>query len=227
MVSLNYDKKRVIKLNNKTRNIIASLYVISLFVLLVGTTFSFFTTKTQIASLSPKVEATTATRNQTIFETIGSIGIYPNATNFKLGEDSLSSTVNANVYFTHSKTDPVTSDKYDIVLNITENNFEYSTLDKTPELVLTLISPNGEVKYVGGLDYKTITDNKGNTISGFDITALDKPITIANNIEISTTNEETITQKWEIIITYVNLGVSQNLNYDKKLSGIIEVKRAE
>lgn len=225
MVSLNYDKKRVIKLNNKTRNIIASLYIVALLMLLIGTTFSFFTV-IKTANVNPAAEVKSASTNEILFEVKDKIEIYPTAANFKAGGDNISSEVTGTVKFTRN-TEDFDSEKYNVILNIANNNFEYSTEEKTPELILEVTGPDGVVKEIEGLSYESVIDNKGNTITGFDITNKTGAINIATDKVITAdmgSNNET-THEWKIKVTYVNLNVSQNANYEKELSGTIQIKR--
>lgn len=225
MVSLNYDKKRVIKLNNKTRNIIASLYIVALLMLLIGTTFSFFTV-IKTANVNPAAEVKSASTNAILFEVKDKIKIYPTAANFKAGGDNISSEVTGTVKFTRN-TEDFDSEKYNVILNIANNNFEYSSEEKTPELILEVTGPDGVVEEIEGLTYKSVIDNKGNTITGFDITTKTGAINIATDKVITAdmgSNNET-THEWKIKVTYVNLNVSQNANYEKELSGTIQIKR--
>lgn len=214
-------------MNNKTRNIIASLYIVAILMLVIGTTFSFFTT-VRMANVSPVVETSSATTNEILFEIINKIEIYPNGSNFKIGKESLSSSVNAKVTLTHSESDLSESEFYNVILNISTNEFEYSTIDKTPELILAVTSPDGEITSIDGLTYKTVTDNKGTPISGFDITDFKGEIAIIKNKEITVKDKDVniVAHNWVVKVTYVNLGVSQNINYDKELSGNIEIAKA-
>ncbi len=225
MVSLNYDKKRVIKLNNKTRNIIASLYIVALLMLLIGTTFSFFTV-IKTANVNPAAEVKSASTNEILFEVKDKIEIYPTAANFKAGGDNISSEVTGTVKFTRN-TEDFDSEKYNVILNIANNNFKYSTEEKTPELILEVTGPDGVVEEIEGLSYESVIDNKGNTINGFDITTKTGAINIATDkvitADMGSNNEAT--HEWKIKVTYVNLNVSQNANYEKELSGTIQIKR--
>lgn len=217
----------MIKLNKKTRIIITSLYVLSLIFLIIGTTYSFFTT-TKIANIKPTVKTSTASTNYILFTVENSIEIYPNAGNFKIGGENLSSSVKANVSFTHSASDPSTSEKYDLFLNIESNSLTYSTESKTPELLLLVTGPNNEkLTSIDGLQYVTVLDGQNNEVSGFDITTKTGKINIAKDAVIeSATAGTNVVHDWTITVTYVNLGEDQNNNNDKELTGKVQVQRA-
>lgn len=97
---------------------------------------------------------------------------------------------------------------YDIVLNISDNTFEY-TLDNKPELILTITDPNGfEIDSINGLDYVT-----QNGVSGFDVTSaigtipveLDRKI-LSNDINI---------EEWEFTLTFMSYLFDQSINENK------------
>lgn len=215
-------------MNNKTRNILASLYIVALLMLAVGTTFSYFTT-VKTSNINPAVEAGSAKTNEILFEIINKIDIYADASNFQAGDESITSSVDAKVTLTHGESDTSESEYYNAILNISTNEFEYSTLDKKPELILTVNGPDGEITNIDGLTYKNVSDNKGNVISGFDITNLEGKIAIVKNKEITVKDQDTNTaiENWKIKVTYVNLDASQNINFEKELNGTIQFERAE
>lgn len=223
MISFNYDKKRVIYLNNKTRNIIISLYVVALIALIVGTTFSYFTV-INVASTTPKVETKTATLNYILFDTGNAISLTPDDSNFRKGMGNVSADTYARVYLKHAEGDTAASVKYNIFISIEKNTLEYSNEDA--ELILEVTDPNGNVvTSIENLNYTSVVDGDGNTIKGFDITTAKGDYYITSNREISTESE--LTETWNAKVTYVNLNTIQDKNYDKELKGIIKIEKAE
>ena len=104
----------------------------------------------------------------------------------KSGETFAKATLTAN-----NATNNATRNYY-IYLDITSNNFEYTTVDNQAELLLKVTDPDGtEVTTLGSLERKT---SGGET--GFDITESTGLITIADNYEITSTG--TVTQEWQI-----------------------------
>ena len=101
---------------------------------------------------------------------------------------------------------------YYIYLDITSNDFEYTTSDEQAELLLKVTDPDGsEVTTLGSLERKT---SGGET--GFDITESTGIITIADNYEIVSTGTET--QEWQIEVIFANLDADQNANTGKTFS---------
>ena len=98
------------------------------------------------------------------------------------------------------------------MLNITNNNFVYTTDDNQTELFLSVTDPEGNpVTSISGLTPVTIDG-----VQGFDITTKAGLITIANNYEITTTS--TTTQEWNITVTFVNLDSDQQANTEKSFN---------
>ena len=125
----------------------------------------------------------------------------------------------------HNKTNNATKYYY-LYLLISQNEFMYSQNENTPELILTITKPDGtELTTLDGLTYKTVTDGKGTTIKGFDITTKRGLITIANNKKITTTS--TIEEKWSITLTLVNYDVNQIDNLGKMFSSRLIIQQDE
>ncbi len=209
-------------MNKKTRNIITFVYTLVLIALLAGATFSFFTV-INVASVSPKVETSTATLDYILFDTGNDISIYPNESNFKVGMDSLSSSTYASAYLKHSEGNTAASIKYNVILNIETNTLEYSA--EQPELILQVTDNDGNaITKIDDLEYVTTTDGKNQTISGFDITTKKGQFYIQKLRSLQTSSE--ILEKWNIKVIFVNLGESQNKNLNKELKGTVQVEKA-
>ncbi len=212
-------------MNRKTRNIIAALYVVSLLALVTGATYSFFTV-IRVYKVAPKVEAETATLNYILFDTGNPISIYPNTENFREGMGNISSATFARVFLRHAEGDEAATVKYNLFINIESNTLTYSVNENKPELILELKDYNGnEVTNIEGLEYKEVTDGKGNVIKGFDITTKVGKFRIAENREITTETE--LTERWDAKVTYVNLSESQDNNLEKELKGYIRIEKVE
>ncbi|MBS5806080.1 MAG: hypothetical protein KIC90_02775, partial [Firmicutes bacterium] len=105
-------------------------------------------------------------------------------------------------------------------LNVSNNTFTYTQNENTPELLLTITDASGnEITSITGLTYKTVTDGKGTSISGFDITTKTDLITLFDNREITATPAKT--EQWNVTVTFVNYNVNQTgnagKNFDAKL----------
>ena len=99
---------------------------------------------------------------------------------------------------------------YNIYLIIESNDFEYTTEEGTPELLLNVTDPNGNpVENITGLVHYE---------DGFDITTRTGGFLLIPDYEITATDVETI-QDWLIEVTFVNLDSDQNANTGKTLTG--------
>lgn len=205
-------------MNKKLRNVLMSVYVLSLIIMLSGATYAYFT-YIRVSSVSPIVEAKTATVGSILFSINSNIGIDVNISNFKSGMPSLSDEVNASATLMVDG-DSYFTEKYYLYLNIEDNPIIYTTNEEYPELMLTVIDPEGnELTELEDLEYKTIVDSNNETIRGFDITTKNGIIYIANNYEIRT--NDVLKQEWKVIVTFVNLDSDQNSNMGKQFIGKI------
>lgn len=212
-------------MSKKATNIILIIYVIALTVLVIGATYAHFT-YIKVSRVSPKVDVEAATLNYIMFDIGSPIFINPTTENFTEGMDNLTGETYASVFLKRENGTEVSKLKYNLYLEISDNSLTYSTVSKTPELLLNVYDPDGkEVKEIEGLTYVTIKDGKNNEIRGFDITEGLGRYYITKSREISTTNE--ITEKWDAKVTYVNLKESQDGNLEKVLNGLIRIEKAE
>lgn len=146
-----------------------------------------------------------------------------NATSTTLAENGTNYVVstNAHIKLKANSTTNMTTYTYDLILNINENTFTYIS-DNTPEIILTVTSPNGdELNQLGTLTYGTF-----NGVSGFDITTITGEINIGNNYSISSNSTSSYTeQDWTIKITYLNHTYDQSANYGHSLKTELSLKK--
>ncbi len=212
-------------MSKKTRNILLALYIVALSTLVTGATFAFFTV-IKVSNVSPRLDVETANLNFISFDIGNPIFINPTVENFKEGMDSLSDSTFASAFLRRDQGSEKTMVDYNVLLNIEENTLTYSTSNNSPELLIKVIGPSGEeIKEIEGLNYVTVTDNKGVIISGFDITTKIGTFYITKNRHLETESE--VLEKWNAEVTYVNLSESQDGNLDKKLNGYIRIEKAE
>ena len=158
------------------------------------------------------------------FETGSSLAFTADQDTFANGKASLSDTTFAKAILTaNNKTNSATNN-YNLYLNISDNNFTYTQDTNTPELLLQITdASNNSITSIDGLTYKTVTDNKNTSISGFDITNKTGLINLFANREITTTS--TKTEEWTIKITFVNYNKDQSANAGKTFSGQILISK--
>lgn len=198
------------------------LYVISLSIMLIGATYAYFTV-IKISTVIPESTIKSATTELLYFFVGDDIKILASDDNFKDGMNSLSSSSYAKAKLIKGDADAKMKHKYNIYLDIDENDFEYTQGSANPELIISVTGPDGEVKNIKNLSYKSIVDNKGITYKGFDITTKTGKFMIAEEYAIETDDETT--QNWDINATLVNLGNNQDINKGKTFSGKIIIEK--
>ncbi len=111
---------------------------------------------------------------------------------------------------------------YSVYADFTNNSFVYTTAEKTAELLLNVVDPEGnEVTTIEGLTRVTVTDATGKSYTGFDVTEVNKMIRLHDLKEITTTSK--IEEKWTMSVTFVDLPSSQTNNLNKELSANINL----
>lgn len=153
--------------------------------------------------LKPDIKINANTVDTFTFETGSAISLNINQENFASGAGNQSGTTFAKAMLTANNKTNTASEHYYMYLNISENTFTYTQDENVPEILLTIKDEsNNEITSINGLIYKTVTDGKGSSISGFDITNQSGLITIFENREITTSSSTT--EEWNITLTYVN-----------------------
>ena len=125
------------------------------------------------------------------------------------------------VTLTANNTNNMATYSYYIYLNIPTNTFVYTTPENTPEILLNIIGPDGEITDISGLNYGTTYG-----VSGFDVTTYKGLINIALEKEISSTSStEKTVHEWTISLTYLNLNTNQAENYGNTLVPEIMIRK--
>ncbi len=119
---------------------------------------------------------------------------------------------------------------YNVYFTINENNFDYTTLDEIPEIILTITDPDGEeITDIPGLTHIGSDSEKYQGVAGFDVTRYSGTVAVKENQEISlamvqNTNME---QSWTFTLTYINLDYNQSANLDKSLKVEIKMQQSK
>ena len=211
-------------MNNKKTTVITISATLALILLVATATFAYF--QADLGN-NKEVDVTVSTVPKTdllSFAVGDPLALQADETSFVKGGDSVSDTTTATALLTaNNKTNNATKYYY-LYLLISQNEFLYSQNENTPELILTITKPDGtELTTLNGLTYKTVTDGKGTTIKGFDITTKKGLITIADNRKITTTS--TIEEQWSITLTLVNYDVNQIDNLGKMFSSRLIIQQ--
>ena len=208
--------------NQKTK-IISIASIIALALTLVTATFAYFMAQTgEGKSTDIKINASTV--DTLTFEAGAAISLNLNQENFASGKGNQTGTTFAKAMLTANNKTNTATEHYYMYLNISNNTFTYSIDNNTPEILLSIKDgSNNEITTLTGLTYKTVTDGKGATIKGFDITTKSGLITILNNREITTTS--TKTEEWNVTVTFVNYNSNQAGNAGKNFSAKLMVQK--
>ena len=209
--------------NKKQAIILSVVAIVALLSLILGATFAYFRASGNSGS-STNVNVTTYTSDLLTFEIGNDIAVYADQTSFASGKGNATGSTFAKAILTaNNKTNTATKNYY-VYLNISENTFTYTQNESTPELLLTIKDTSGnEITSITGLTHKTVTDGKGASISGFDITTKSGVITLFDNREI--TANPTKTEEWNITVTFVNYNANQTGNAGKSFNAKLMIQQ--
>ena len=211
-------------MENKKQAIILSVIAsLVLLALIVGATYAYFQASGGTGT-NADVKVTTYTTDVFNFEVGNDISIYADATSFASGKgNAVGSTFAKAILTANNKTNTATEHYY-LYLNISNNTFTYTQNENTPELLLTITDASGNaVTDITSLTYKKVTDGKGASISGYDITNKSGEITLFNNKEI--TASPTKTDEWNITVTLVNYDKDQSNNMGKSFNAKLMIQK--
>ncbi len=210
-------------MENKKTKLVSSIAIIALVLTVITATYAYFQAQTGEGSQTD-VKINASTIDTLSFETGSSLTFTADQNTFANGKASLSDTTFAKAILTaNNKTNSATNN-YNLYLNISDNNFTYTQDTSTPELLLQITdASNNSITSIDGLTYKTVTDNKNTSISGFDITNKTGLINLFTNRAITTTS--TKTEEWTIKITFVNYNKDQSANAGKSFAGQILISK--
>ena len=202
--------------NKKNTILLTVIAVATLLVAVVGATFAYFTAQGGTSVQTP-VNVTTASTSNGSFQTSGAITINANQENF--GQDAGDQTGQATGTVTYTASSTAASDFcYTVTLDITANNFEYTTEGSTPELTFTA------EKQANAASITSPTT----LIDAQDITTTSTDIQIPNAVsgsdyvhKISAGQGATVNDQWRFTVTFVNLDSDQNENTGKSFTGQI------
>ena len=194
---------------NKKNIVFMAVAAIILIVVTLGATYAYFQAQgTGGANIDTNI--ITGTTDLLSFSFGDEINIQANEENFAEGMPSLSDSTTGSAILRANNTTNSATATYNIYLIIESNDFEYTTEEGTPELLLNVTDPNGKkVENITGLVHYE---------NGFDITTRTGGFLLIPDYEISATDVETI-QDWLIEVTFVNLDSDQNANTGKTLTG--------
>ena len=202
--------------------------------LVIGASFAYFAS-TQSGAGTVPVTVTTktvdtvtiASGNNENYTGSPNISITATPDNFGSSNDDLKGTAYAKITLQTSNAANHTATRpYTLKLKITNNNFNYSLNSSQPDLLLRVTKGSTELTTISGLNYKTVTNNKNHSVSGFDITDKSGTITLkSETISLSTGSGgmKSQTDKWKVEVILVNYGRNQNNITGKSFAANIEL----
>ena len=203
--------------------ILSVVAVVTLIVLVVGATYAYFSAQGGSAT-STNLNVTTYTTDVFTFAAGDEINLEITQSNFASGKGNAVGNTFASATLTANNKTNTATEHYYLYLNIENNDFEYTVNNTTPELMLTITDSEGnEVTDIEGLTHTTVTDAKGATVSGYDITTKRGLLTLFKNREITATPRKE--EKWNITITFVNYDKDQTKNANKSLSAKVMIQK--
>ena len=210
--------------NRKNTILLTVIAVATLLVAVVGATFAYFTAQGG-SSVQTPVNVQTANTSNGSFVTNGSISINANQENFYEGAGDQKSTATATVTYTASSTS-ASDFCYTVGLQVTTNNFEYTTDGSTPELTFTARKSANAADLTSAttmINQRDITTTTASTLIQVPNTAEGSDFTH----KISAGQGATINDQWDFTVTLVNLDSDQNANTGKSLTGQIVFDQVE
>ena len=210
-------------MDNKKIKIVSIISIIALALTLVAATYAFFVAQTgEGAQTDIKINANTV--DTFTFEAGSALNLSLNQENFASGKGNQTGTTFAKAMLSANNKTNTATEHYYLYLNISKNTFTYSIDNNTPEILLSIKDgSNNEITSVSGLTYKTVTDGKGASIKGFDITTKKGLVTILNNREITTTSSKT--EQWNVTVTFVNYNSNQAGNAGKNFTAKLMIQK--
>ena len=210
-------------MDNKKIKIVSIISIIALALTLVAATYAYFVAQTgEGAQTDIKINANTV--DTFTFEAGSALNLSLNQENFASGKGNQTGTTFAKAMLSANNKTNTATEHYYMYLNISNNTFTYSIDNNTPEILLSIKDgSNNEITTLTGLTYKTVTDGKGTTLKGFDITKKSGLVTILNNREITTTSAKT--EQWNVTVTFVNYNSNQAGNAGKNFSAKLMIQK--
>ncbi len=200
--------------------------VVTLLVLTIGVTFSYFMARTGEGKQAGTTITADTVDDLKFNVSKENLSLNINQFNFASGAGNLTDNVTATAMLKANSTKNTATYNYYVYFQIESNDYVYTTTDKKPEIVLSITGPNGEITSVDGLTYVSATNADGTVVKGFDITTLGKSITkIADSYEISSSSSTNYTnQEWIFTVTFINLDTNQSENQNKNLTGKVLIQ---
>ena len=212
-------------MESKKKKIGLVITIVFLVALVIGATYAYFQAQTGTGAATD-IEISANTVDTFSFEVGDPLRFTANQFTFTEGGNNASATTFAKAILTANNKTNNATEHYYLYLNITNNSFTYSKDSTKPELLLQITDKSGNaITDISGLDYKTITNGAGASISGYDVTTKGGLITLFDNKEITTTS--TTEEQWNVTLTFINYEFNQADNGGKTFNAKLMIQKNE
>ena len=159
-------------MESRKTKIISVVAIVALALTVIMATYAYFNAQGGSAT-STNLNVTTYTTDVFTFAAGDEINLEITQSNFASGKGNAVGNTFASATLTANNKTNTATEHYYLYLNIENNDFEYTVNSATPELMLTITDSEGnEVTDIEGLIHTTVTDAKGTTVSGYDLSLI-------------------------------------------------------
>lgn len=184
-------------MDKKNTLLLTVIAIATLLVAVVGATFAFFSAQTG-SGVSSQVQVTTHTTDSLTYGSWSPISITASQENFAENAGDQSGTTSGSVTLV-ANADEAATYCYTAKLEVSANDFEYTTTGNTPELVLSAKKNNVDVITNQDVTTGTTTVNIPTALNG---TTLKHTITADA--------DQTTVDNWTVTVTFKNLATDQS-----------------
>lgn len=203
--------------NRKNTILLTIIAVATLLVAVVGATFAYFTAQGG-GTAQAQVNVTTGTPDSASFGTWTGMTLHVDPADFAQGAGDKSASSTGSASFT-ANSEAAADLCYNVGLDVTTNDFEYTTAEETPELVLKAVK-NGT----------TLLDNVDITEQAAGANVVRVPNAVGGTDyehKIHAAASATETDSWTLTVTFKNLDSDQNNNTAKTFTGAIKFTKVD
>ena len=204
----------------KNKLIIFSILVVVLLVVILTVTFSFFAARF-IDNGQLDITVKSYTTDEFVLSAGNPLKLVATPTTLKENGENAAITTTATAALKANSKDNTATYQYYLYFEILNNDFVMSD-GTTPEIILTISGPDGEVTSLDGLTYGSY-----NGVSGFDITEVNGFFAISSDSITSNSSKAFTSENWDFTITYLNLSFEQSANLGKSLNANIILRKTQ
>lgn len=202
----------------KDKLIVSSILIAILFVFVLIVTFSYFASRF-IDDGDLDISVQSYSTDEFVLSAGNPLKLVATPSTLKEnGENAVISTSATAALKANSKENKATYDYY-LYFEILNNEFVMSD-GSTPEIILTITGPDGEITSLDGLTYGTYND-----VKGFDITTANGLYAISNDSITSNSSKAFTSENWNFTITYLNLSIDQSANLNKTMNANVILRK--